>query len=389
MSKKLIELIQKRAQAAKGAPPPPPPSPPSSAPKTVGLNVPDAPGVTPVGGRPTPVGRGLPTSTQIRAMQTAIQKLAQTISSTIDYNSLKAGLSQPPSDKKKYEVSYGRDAFSNFMVNRFLRSSKVKGVEYNIDPTQQKMEQKSADTSDLKAMFIVLDSLNRIGKEKTESLVDGNWGPRTNNALKNSAAIADSVMRLGKELGMDTGSVDVNKIGELGTLIPEDNKDISFEEKVKRAPHITQILNSVMSLFSSFRNDVLQDPTYANMIMGRKPLFSVSPEKPAINPAEAEKVVSPFANYPGANFTITIPPEYAKLAPQVADANKAKSINAINLLTPQNFEQWANNTELNYLKQSNPETYTNLVKIILKQVKDQIAQKLSGAAPAPTGAERF
>jgi len=393
--KKLVEQIHKIADVpgrSKGDKKPidipgatSPPAKPAGVPtKSTSTN-----GVPQRGTHSVPTGpRSGGSSKEIRAMQDAMQRLAKTVSSSINYDQLKKGLAQKdPADKKQFEAAYGQDAFSNFIVNRYLRNSKVKGVEYSLDPTQSKMEDKSKDTSDLNYMFIVLDTLNRIGNPKAgENNSDGAWGPRTNNALQNTAAIADSVMKLGKELGMQSSAFDANKIGELPALIPATDKEISLEEKLKRAPVITQILNGVNALFLDFKEQVQNDPTYKNIIVGRQPIFSHGPAKKGIDKSQGEQRIldnlgNPnygFTTNPQYSFPVTIPPNYLKLMPQPVPA---MSVNVSHLLSMESFEKWASGTHLNYLKQSNPDTYRNLLSVILTQIQDQIKTKLSGPAP--------
>lgn len=344
--------------------------------------------------RDQPAMRGAGSSKEIRAMQDAMQRLAKTVSSSINYDQLKKGLAQKdPADKKQFESAYGQDAFSNFIVNRYLRNSKVKGVEYSIDPTQTKMEDKSKDTSDLNYMFIVLDTLNRIGNPKAgENNSDGVWGPRTNNALQNTAAIADSVMKLGKELGMQSSAFDANKIGELPALIPATDKEISLEEKLKRAPVITQILNGVNALFLDFKEQVQNDPTYKNIIIGRQPIFSHGPAKKGIDMSEGERAIhndlllkniqSQYVRGSDATFQISVPENYAKMIPGLKSSTL--NINAAHLLSQEIFQNavTAADPALKNYQQSNPGTFKNLLKEILAQVNAQVEQKSKGPAVA-------
>lgn len=328
----------------------------------------------------------------IRNMQDALQKLAQTISATIDYNALLKTMSTPPGqpspeDEKTFKSQYGKDMFSNFMVGQYLRRADVHGVEYDTDPKRTKMLDKKP--ADLKSMFVILDSMQRIGSESKESFADGNWGPRTNNALKNASAIATAVSKLGGELGMESQSFDVKKIGELNTLIPAKDTDISVNEKLQRAPKITEILNGVNALFLDFKQQILMDPTYKNFITGRSPMMTFGPAKEkGMETTDAEKPIladlatngprSAWASAPSAQFTITLDKKFVPV--QFGRDNLKININGGDLVNQKSFESWANETNaLKAIKDQNPASWPSVAGSILDQVISQIQQKLGAS----------
>lgn len=336
-------------------------------------------------------GVGGGSSAAIRTMQDALQKLAQTISATIDYDALIKTMSTPPGqpspeDENQFKAQYGKDMFSNFMVGQYLRRADVHGVEYDTDPKRTKMLDKKP--SDLKSMFIILDSMRRIGSEAKESFADGNWGPRTNNALRNTAAIATAVSKLGSELGMDSTAFDVSKIGELNSLIPAKDSDISLAEKVQRAPKITEILNGVAALFKDFKQQVFMDPTYRNFIEGKASMMSFGPQKEkGLETSEGEKPIlqdltangpkSRYASTQPAQFTITLDKKFVPV--QFGRDDLKININGGDLVNQKYFENWANMTNATKaIKDENPESWPSVVKSILDQVTAQIQQKLGG-----------
>lgn len=394
--KSLVNQIQKMAQVpgrSRGAKPSAAkPSPggggPAPAKPSGTSSVPQRGGTTPKpsGGG----GGGYAGSGDIIKMQKAMQDLAATISSTINYDALMKGLNQPQNaDKKQFEQSYGRDAFSNFLVNSFLRGSATKGVEYDTDPKKTKMEDKKP--SDLKYMYIVLDSLKRIGPGSKEFSTDGNWGPRTNNALRNMGAMAEALTKLGTALGMESSAFDSSKVSGLDALIPEKDTDISYAEKAQRAPQIAALLKGVQALFTDFREQVLSNPHYRVFIDGGQPLFKVGPTKakdPTEGMAEGEKRIyedlkanqfnSRYVNHDAARFTVDIPKEYTGQRD-----NTKLPITGGDLVSTQAFDNWVNRSSVMMgLKQSNPDSWIGIVKMILNQVREQIKTKLS-AAPQP------
>lgn len=318
----------------------------------------------------------------VKEMQVAIQRLAKTISNSIDYDSLRAGLNGK-GDAKSFEKSYGKDSFTNFMVNRYLRNADVKGQEFDTDPTKTKMQDKKP--SELMNMSAILDGLNRIGLPSKEPFADGNWGPRTNNALKNVAAIADAVVKVGKQLGMESKAFDLNKVAALGSLIPGNEKELKPEEFATRAAEITKILNGVQQLFLDFKDQVLSKPAYMSFFNGDRPVFEVGPakqqqpydnetQKSIYNSLKDEgansRFVSPLAN-------IQIPSDYTG-----GKAIQPSSISAADLINTKTFDAWATKIGLGNLIQTNPDTWKSLVPIILDQVKQQIQKQLQGPQEA-------
>jgi hypothetical protein len=402
--KEAVELIKKYAKP----PPKPPggyvPSGPAARPQTGGGGGAGAGGAKPGlrtlpghGGRPaTPAqrggGGGYYGAKPVIDMQAALQNLAKTISSTIDYNKLIQTMSTPPGqpspeDAKDFQAQYGKDMFSNFMVGQYLRRANVHGVEYDTDPKRTKMLDKKP--SDLKSMFVILDSMQRIGSEAKESFADGNWGPRTNNALRNAAAIATAVMQLGSELGMQTTAFDPSKITELNSLIPAKDTDISAAEKIQRAPKIAEILNGTNALFKDFKQQVFMDPTYRNFIEGKASMMTFGPAKDkGVDASEGEKKIlndlqqrgwqSAYASHPSAKMYVSID---KKLIPQQFQNIDVKpfEINGGDLVSTQAFDNWVNrNNVLMTIKQQNPDSWPAVIQSVLNQVVEQVKFKLAG-----------
>lgn len=325
-------------------------------------------------------------------MQTALQNLAVTISSTIDYDMLLKTMSTPPGqpspeDQKDFQAQYGKDMFSNFMVGQYLRRADVHGVEYDTDPKRTKMLDKKP--ADLKAMYVILDSMRRIGAEPKESVADGNWGPRTNNALKNASAIATAISKLGTELGMQATAFDPGKITELNALIPAKDTDIPITDKIQRAPKIADILNGVNVLFKDFKQQVLMDPTYRNFIEGKTSMMKFGPAKEKVlDASEGEKPIlvdlqtngpkSRYAATQPAQFTIVLDKRYVPV--QFGKDDLKVNINGGDLANQKTFENWANMTNaIKAIKDQNPASWPTVVKSVLDQVVSQIQQKLSGS----------
>lgn len=326
---------------------------------------------------------------QIEKMQTALQNLAVTISHTVDYDAMVNAMQNPGApgeNQDQFKAQFGKDMFSNFMVNRYLRNSPVKGVEYDSDPNKVSMQQKNP--SDLKSMYNILNTMKRIGNPRFgEIFADGIWGPRTNNSLLNAAAITDAVAKLGKDLGMHT-TIDLNKVEELKTLIPASDADIDQEEKAKRAPQISAILTAARELFLEFRDQVLRHPAYANLIEGHAPIATIEPdmghangeEQPIFNDIKQKGTNSTYVSQPGSSFTVTLMPQFIPTQFQNAPMNSLQ-LTAADLLNMDTFTAWAkNNAVLANIMEHNPQTWPRVATTFLDQIKSEIAQKM-GTAP--------
>lgn len=340
-------------------------------------------------------GGGVASDKPVRAMQTAIQNLAKTISSTIDYDALIKSMSQPnpqpgAEDQAKFKAEYGKDMFSNFMVN-MMRGSGVKGIEYDTDPKKQQMSQKNP--SELKSMYVILDSMRRVGNpQRGENFVDGDWGPRTNNALKNIVAIGNTVAKLGTDLGMQSNSVDPKSINELGTLIPNEPGDIDRAEKINRAPKVAELVNSINALFHDFKQQVFQEPAYRNLIEGKAPILTIkSNEGRTIGAGEApiwqdiqnKGAQSAYVAQQGSTFVLDqfpkemVPPQFQK------NAFDPHPISAADLVDRKSFEAWASrSTFFSAIMKGDPAAWKNVATSILQQVS-QIAEQRAGAVQQP------
>jgi hypothetical protein len=252
--------------------------------------IPDDPG-------PAVAGKSLPSTytggvsysnKNIKDMQTAIKSLAAKISDIFSVKNLQyaqltnrdpgtVNLNQPtgPLDttltEEQEKSMRGQEAFGRFMINHYTSKSPIQGKQFNVDPAHPS----NKNTTSVSNPNAIIDTLNRIGSSKNDFIVDGNWGPKTNNALKNVASMAFSAFNLGKDLGMATQGVDTGAINNLMKLIPPDDNSIPNDAKQK-APEITKILNSVSSLFDTFKDDVMNNPAYSDLISGEKPLLSTN-----------------------------------------------------------------------------------------------------------------
>jgi hypothetical protein len=263
MAKNFKELVKKIEKLAQAAPPPPP-----------GALL--DPGMGPFGGGSgfsehggTDPGRGGGGgSTTIMAMQHALQDLAADVSRQINISQV---VSQDP---REQEEAKARDMFNTFITKNYMRNAAVPGVEYDPDPKVNKMLDKEKTQNDPTRMSVVMDTMNRVGKERSESFVDGNWGPRTNAAIRDAFAFAtglfsmiDDINRLvppTKQIHSDT-IYTKDSLHELSTLATVDNS-LTPEQKSESAHFVTLHIKAIKNLYDDVKNKFLQHPAYRQFI---------------------------------------------------------------------------------------------------------------------------
>jgi hypothetical protein len=320
----------------------------------------------------------------IKEMQEKMQKLADIISEQIDFDSLFQGILYPQAaNLQNISKSLGRTSFSNFMVLSYLRDSAVKGVEFDPDPKKSKLSQKMP--SDLKNMYVVLDSIKRLGSESNEFAVDGIWGPRTNNSLRNIVAIADAILRISDDLGFKVKSFNSLQLKDLQSMIPLTDKDISLQEKNIRAPFISKYLDDLISLFKEFNEEILNSPYNKQQIEGASFItYKKSKTKDVPDMSDDEKNIY-LDLVKNKNQSFYVQPDQAKFKINLGSGTPF-IITAADLLNAQSLDNWASRNSYTNEWRKNPEHWKIVVDQIIKQVKQQINQQLSlTRVPEPKG----
>lgn len=280
MSKKdLVEMIKKKAQGLADPPgvdmkvyrpltapnttPPnlPPPPPPET------LNVPSV--------APGSVATLKPTFTSPRdvvKMQEELINLARTVTKEIAAPALAAPAKPgevPSTSPEEQQEAAGRLAFSNFITEHYIRQSNVPAVEYDPDPSKTEMSQKNPSRPT--RMNVVMDTMSRVGGPKSEFKTDGNWGPRTNAALRNAYALGFALLKMAHDFKFQPRTYSQADLEKLKDLIPLRDTAISFTDKVSRAKDISPHLQAITNLFSEVKNHILQKPAYRAYIEGTQP----------------------------------------------------------------------------------------------------------------------
>lgn len=344
MNKKdIVALIKKRAQdlgdppgvdmktyqsrpAASPSPPnlPPPPPPPLGT-----TNIPEAP----EGGNPNAVihspgsGQGMVGgAASIIRMQTELTNLARAVTSEIGVAAVvpTGAPGGAPSDEQKEAA--GRLAFSNFITEHYIRQSDVPAVEY--DPSSSVTNVGAKQPTKPTRMNVVMDTMSRVGGHNNEFKVDGNWGPRTNAALRNAYALAFALFKMSTDFKLQPPprSYDPSKLQELKELIPLHAEEIPVPEKINRAKQITPHIQAIRNLFNEVKERILQKPAYRSYIDGTQ-AYATYQKGQAPSPQLVEDLNKKFANM--------------KVSGNDSDGNpKTVPITVSDLITPQAFQLW-------------------------------------------------
>lgn len=226
-------------------------------------------------------GGGYGGGTGIIAMQQAIQDLSKDVTSQINLQDVASG------DPRKEQEAKERDAFGVFLTKNYMRNTKVPGVEYDPDPKVTDVNQKRPD--DPTRMSVVMDTMNRVGNpKKGEVFADGQWGPRTNAAVRDVYAFASGLLDFVDDINrfatrkMNIQSYNRQNLQEFAAFAQVNPNALTAADKVKVAPIVTQHVKAIQAMYDEVKNHILQHPAYQQYIEGSVPFksyYKVSPQQ--------------------------------------------------------------------------------------------------------------
>lgn len=282
--KELVARIKKEAAGGRGTPKPPPPD---SENRRGGGTV--APVHQPGAGQTNNSVNKNVSSSPIKKMQTAIQNFATTATDYLKEQSV----IDPKTRKITYKIKEEdkRRDFNDFLTEQFAATADIKGNEYTTDPSANTIDSKLP--TDLIQLNTVLDSLQRIGGAKKESLVDGVWNERTNNAVRNVYAIATALVAAYEALGgfapNDPNIFKKQDLLKLKNAIPDikdpSTSNISQDTLSKSADEIAKLVDKLSTFYSYYSKNIIEHPAYNEYIKGDVPLLTV---KPGVDPAQLD-----------------------------------------------------------------------------------------------------
>jgi len=231
----------------------------------------------------------------IVAMQQALINFAKDISSN--------NIDVADRNTEKGEFLTGSNPFMNFLVTSYLNKAKVSGKQFvDTDLRQPTRTDTAKDNDNFKG---VLATINRIGTPGAEQRPDGIWGPRTNNALKQVAGLAHTMLEVKKDMGLGISGYSDTDLSELQSAIPNDINSVkNINDKISKAMIIAKSLDKLRALYDDFRETILNNQTYRAHIAQEKPLVVEKGKSPQITLTDQD--VQSYVAHKNIPFTINI-----------------------------------------------------------------------------------
>jgi hypothetical protein len=270
--KDIVAQIQKYAK-------PPPPKPGGGG--TPAPGGPPKPGVPakPSGGGGGGYTGGATAKAEVMDMQVAMQELAQ----AVIQDATSATMAKKPKDALSPEADEptksSKKAFNDFIAEQYIGGldddMKGKGVEWTTDKSITTIPGKKKTETDIYELDVVMNTLKRIGMEKSEFKPDGNWGARTDNALRNMMGFGYALLQLEGDFGLKNNIYNYAAWQDFqqtlsGYTITGETVNLKPEEKKAKADRIAKHLRAITKLYNHFRQQVTARPEYRPLIEGAR-----------------------------------------------------------------------------------------------------------------------
>jgi hypothetical protein len=292
---KLVAEIKKQAQFAQLGKPKAQGTPAGTAPAKDYGGAESIFGGTPAkpAGGTRPSGQKAAPNRNVINMQNAMQELAR----SVIRDSTSATMGLKPKDVVVEEatdpVKKSKKAFNDFVAEQYIGGldANLKGVEWTPSQHMNTHSNKAKTQTDVYELDAVMNTLSRIGSEKSEFTADGNWGFRTDNALRNILGFAYALLQLEGDFGLSnnvytTGNWDqFNKLLS-GYKVEGEKVLLTPEQKSERAAKITDHLKSITKLYDQFRKQVTARPEFRPFIEGQKTFDKYPGAGEALSPEE-------------------------------------------------------------------------------------------------------
>ena len=234
---------------------------------------------------PRDTGTYVSSKTVIKEMQKAIhikemQKAIQDFAAVAVQYKIAPGIKDPRKD------------FNDFLAEQFCASADIHGDEYSPDPGATSRQSKQP--TDIVELSNVIDGLRRIGPGSKEAMADGVWDMRTNNAVKNTYALAGAIVAANDALGNPNSPKAFVKedLDKLKQSIPtKDPTKMSQDELIEKAQAIIPVIEKLSAFYKVFSSTIMNSPFYKRYMSGDKSqaLLKVEPGK---DPAQLDAAQS-------------------------------------------------------------------------------------------------
>lgn len=234
----------------------------------------------------------------VREMQLSMQDLAQAVMQDASSSTMSLKNKDVVHQNATDNVQQAKKSFNDFIAEQYMGGvdDENKGVEWNKDPKVVTHPGKSQTQSDIYELDVVMNTLSRIGSEKSEFKADGNWDWRTNNALMNMLGFAYSLLQLEGDFGLTNNIYNISNWNDFkntlsGYRVVGNSVDLDPEEKKAKAEKITKHLKAITRLYSNFRQQVTARPEYRPFIEGKRSFDKydqTGSNKDTLNPTEQQ-----------------------------------------------------------------------------------------------------
>lgn len=204
----------------------------------------------------------------------------------------------------KGDLLTGSNPFLNFLVSSYMNVAKTTGKQLVNTDVKQPVRMDTAKIND--NFKGVLETLTRIGTPGSERAADGNWGPRTNNALKQIYSLAYALTKVTEDMGVQLSSMyGEQDLAEFYNSIPADPTKLNINDKIQKASVLAKNLDKLRALYDSFRDKIFNNPNYKAHISQEKPLFVRKNQQP-LAPALNKQELSLYTKHKATELDVTL-----------------------------------------------------------------------------------
>lgn len=254
---------------------------------------------------PAPVSKAPlkgPNNPAVREMQLAMQDLAESVMHDANSATMSLKNKDVVHQDAAQPVQQSKKSFNDFIAEQYMGGldESYKGVEWNKDSRVVTRPDKHRTQTDIYELDVVMNTLSRIGAEKSELKADGNWDWRTNNALKNMLGFAYALLQVEGDFGLDNHIYNPSNWTDFkntlsGYRVEGNSVDLSPEEKTTKADRITKHLKAITRMYNEFRQQVIARPEFRPFIEGKRSFDKYDQHgsnKETLNPTEQQMAKS-------------------------------------------------------------------------------------------------
>lgn len=196
-----------------------------------------------------------------------------------------------PLDPQEEELG-GFNPFGNFLMNNYI---KTKGHQYlNVDLEQPDREAKDIGSVDAKNIRGLIQTMKHIGTPEPtaapkpgekkpvgrgENVPDGIWDVRTNNALRNIAALMSALLNFAKDMGKNVQGYNITDLTNFKNGILSAPEQVAPARKEAIAGNMFLHIKKMEEYYNSFKEQILDNPKYKTFISQQNAFSTIKMDK--------------------------------------------------------------------------------------------------------------